>query len=228
MPRSSTSSPASASSPSPRPRPRGGIQVRPLRHPQRHVKKTALRDFSNVMSRGIIAINIDKDDELIIARITDGEQIIFLATHDGMPSASTSRTSAHGPSRHGNRGINLRKETTSSARLSPLQRSPQPPALELAAQSGLTRQAKSVINEVIRVPHPSRPYREGWEAIPRRPGSPRLRHPNLPEAAAKLAASTKTRPHPCLILTVSENGFGKRTGVDAYRLQSAEARASSP
>ena len=25
---------------------------------------------------------------------------------------------------------------------------------------------------------------------------------------------------PCLILTVSENGYGKRTGVDAYRLQS--------
>ena len=25
---------------------------------------------------------------------------------------------------------------------------------------------------------------------------------------------------PCLILTVSENGFGKRTDVDAYRLQS--------
>ena len=32
------------------------------------VKKTALKDFSNVMARGIIAINIEKDDELIIAR----------------------------------------------------------------------------------------------------------------------------------------------------------------
>ena len=30
------------------------------------VKKTALKDFSNVMARGIIAIGIDKDDELII------------------------------------------------------------------------------------------------------------------------------------------------------------------
>ena len=36
------------------------------------VKKTALKDFSNVMSRGIIAINIDKDDELITVQITDG------------------------------------------------------------------------------------------------------------------------------------------------------------
>jgi len=48
------------------------------------VKKTPLKDFSNVMSRGIIAIGIDDGDELVKARITDGHQIIFLATHLGM------------------------------------------------------------------------------------------------------------------------------------------------
>lgn len=48
------------------------------------VKKTPLKDFSNVMARGIIAIGIDKDDELVKARITDGNQIVFLATHLGM------------------------------------------------------------------------------------------------------------------------------------------------
>jgi DNA gyrase subunit A len=48
------------------------------------VKKTPLKDFSNVMSRGIIAIGIDKDDELVAARITDGSQLVFLATHLGM------------------------------------------------------------------------------------------------------------------------------------------------
>jgi DNA gyrase subunit A len=48
------------------------------------VKKTALKDFSNVMSRGIIAIGIDKEDELVAAQITDGNQIIFLASHDGL------------------------------------------------------------------------------------------------------------------------------------------------
>ena len=36
------------------------------------VKKTPLKDFSNVMARGIIAIGIDKEDELVAARITDG------------------------------------------------------------------------------------------------------------------------------------------------------------
>src|SRR6201985_3397422 len=48
------------------------------------VKKTPLKDFCNVMSKGIIAIGIDDDDELIGARLTDGSQIVFLATHEGM------------------------------------------------------------------------------------------------------------------------------------------------
>ncbi len=48
------------------------------------VKKTPLKDFSNVMSRGIIAIGIEKEDELVAASCTDGNQIVFLATHDGM------------------------------------------------------------------------------------------------------------------------------------------------
>jgi DNA gyrase subunit A len=48
------------------------------------VKKTPLKDFSNVMSKGIIAIGIDNEDELVAARITDGSQIVFLATHLGM------------------------------------------------------------------------------------------------------------------------------------------------
>ncbi len=48
------------------------------------VKKTPLKDFSNVMARGIIAIGIDEDDELVAVRLTDGNQIVFLATHDGL------------------------------------------------------------------------------------------------------------------------------------------------
>src|SRR5271168_455097 len=48
------------------------------------VKKTPLKDFCNVMARGIIAIGIEEDDELVGVRITDGSQIVFLATHLGM------------------------------------------------------------------------------------------------------------------------------------------------
>jgi len=47
------------------------------------VKKTELKDFSHVMSRGIIAIGIDKGDELVGVTLTDGNQIVFLASHDG-------------------------------------------------------------------------------------------------------------------------------------------------
>src|SRR5246127_5259091 len=47
------------------------------------VKKTELKDFSNVMSRGIIAIGIEKGDELVGTALTDGSQIVFLASHDG-------------------------------------------------------------------------------------------------------------------------------------------------
>jgi DNA gyrase subunit A len=47
------------------------------------VKKTPLKDYSNVRSVGLNAISIENEDELVAARCTDGNQIIFLATHDG-------------------------------------------------------------------------------------------------------------------------------------------------
>ena len=48
------------------------------------IKKTRLYEFSNPMSRGIIAMGIDKGDELIDAKLTTGNDTIFLATHEGM------------------------------------------------------------------------------------------------------------------------------------------------
>jgi len=47
------------------------------------VKKSELAEFSNPRSTGIIAINLEKDDELIGANLTDGKQMIFLASHEG-------------------------------------------------------------------------------------------------------------------------------------------------
>ena len=47
------------------------------------VKKSALTEFSNPRSNGIIAINLDDKDELIGAKLTDGKQMIFLASHEG-------------------------------------------------------------------------------------------------------------------------------------------------
>ena len=47
------------------------------------VKKTELADFSNPRPSGIIAISLDEKDELIGAKLTDGKQMMFLASHDG-------------------------------------------------------------------------------------------------------------------------------------------------
>ncbi|MGH9691710.1 MAG: DNA gyrase subunit A [Candidatus Acidiferrales bacterium] len=47
------------------------------------VKKTELADLSNPRPSGIIAINLDPDDELIGAKLTDGKQMMFLASHEG-------------------------------------------------------------------------------------------------------------------------------------------------
>jgi DNA gyrase subunit A len=47
------------------------------------VKKTGLAEFSNPRPSGIIAINLDSNDELIGAKLTDGKQMIFLASHEG-------------------------------------------------------------------------------------------------------------------------------------------------
>ena len=47
------------------------------------VKKSALTEFSNPRSTGIIAINLEDKDELIGAKLTDSKQMIFLASHEG-------------------------------------------------------------------------------------------------------------------------------------------------
>jgi DNA gyrase subunit A len=47
------------------------------------VKKTGLAEFSNPRPSGIIAINLEADNELIGAKLTDGKQMIFLASRDG-------------------------------------------------------------------------------------------------------------------------------------------------
>jgi DNA gyrase subunit A len=47
------------------------------------VKKSELTEFSNPRPSGIIAISLDSDDELIGAKLTDGKQMVFLASRDG-------------------------------------------------------------------------------------------------------------------------------------------------
>jgi DNA gyrase subunit A len=114
------------------------------------VKKTPLKDFSNVMARGIIAIGIDEDDELIGVRVTDGNQIVFLATHDGMAIRfGEEDVRSMGRPAYGVRGIDIGKN----------------------------------------------------------------------DYVVGLAITAKANGHVARILSVTEAGFGKRTDVEEYRLQ---------
>ena len=120
-------------------------------------KGTVKKDFCNVMSRGIIAIGIDKEDELIGVRITDGKQIVFLATHEGMAIRFTENdVRSMGRPAYGVRGIDLAKND----------------------------------------------YLVGLAVTP------------AERTQGEDGANT-----PSLILTVTSNGYGKRTDVDEYRLQ---------
>jgi DNA gyrase subunit A len=115
------------------------------------VKKTPLKDFSNVMARGIIAIGIDDGDELVKARITDGSQIVFLATHLGMAIRfDENDVRSMGRPAYGVRGIALAKND----------------------------------------------YVVGVAITPK-----------------------EHEPGEYRILAITENGFGKRTNVEMYRLQ---------
>ena len=162
------------------------LAVRNLEEPGRYiffatrkgtVKKTELKDFSNVMSRGIIAIGIEKDDELVGTTLTDGNQIIFLASHDGQAIRfDESDVRAMGRPAYGVRGMNLDKGDY------------------IVGMATTSKDAKKAEADV-----------EKAKA-----------EVGLPEATA----TDVTIPvKGSLILSVTENGFGKRTPADEYRLQ---------
>ncbi len=48
------------------------------------IKKCELTEFDNPLSRGIIALALDDEDELLGATITNGKNYIFLGSHEGM------------------------------------------------------------------------------------------------------------------------------------------------
>ena len=199
------------------------------------VKKTPLKDFSNVMSRGIIAIAIDKDDELVYAGITNGNQTIFLATHDGMairfdeaydPERSGAGLRPMGRNAGGNRGISLKNNDyvigaaiTNSYAMRDQERD------EHAAAAGQTAKLTS-----LRTAHDEA---EAALAQARLDSREKGLSPEAVKAAEKKVEDCrKALKHfdeklgitPQLILTVTENGYGKRTDVDEYRLTSRGAQ----
>ncbi len=71
-------------------------------------KKVKTSDFSNARQRGIIAINLDKDDKLIGANLSEGDEDILLVTRNGLALRFKERTvRPTGRSSRGVTGIRL-------------------------------------------------------------------------------------------------------------------------
>ena len=74
------------------------------------VKKTQLSEFSSMAKRGLVAIRLDKDDELIGVKFTEGERFVILGTAQGMAiSFAEEEVRSMGRSARGVRGIRLKK-----------------------------------------------------------------------------------------------------------------------
>ena len=75
------------------------------------VKKTAVKQFDNIRSTGIIAITLNDDDELVKGQITSGKEELFLGTYGGK-CIRFSETEVKQSSRDtkGVRGISLKKD----------------------------------------------------------------------------------------------------------------------
>ena len=72
------------------------------------VKKTALASFANTLSSGIIAVNLDDDDKLIGAQVTEGHSDVILVTHKGTAIRfSENDVRSLGRNTRGVRGIGL-------------------------------------------------------------------------------------------------------------------------
>ena len=150
------------------------------------VKKSALREFMHVRSNGINAINIEQGDELVSARITNGQQIIFIASHEGMAVRfDESHVRPMGRAAYGVWGIDLDKNDYVVG----MATTPKPGAE--AATSHVETAASAV---------------PGVEAPVSVDGA--TTEPEVIDVAVKGS----------LILSVTENGFGKRTPADEYRL----------
>jgi len=75
------------------------------------VKKTSLGEFRNRITSGIIAINLDSDDCLIGAELTDGNYDVILVSHNGNSIRfSESDVRSMGRRTRGVRGIRLAEE----------------------------------------------------------------------------------------------------------------------
>ena len=74
------------------------------------VKKTQLSEFSSMAKRGLVALKLEKDDELIGVKFTEGERYVILGTARGKTiSFAEEEVRSMGRTARGVRGIHLNK-----------------------------------------------------------------------------------------------------------------------
>ena len=145
------------------------------------VKKSELREFMHVRSNGINAIGIEPGDELVAARITDGNQIVFIASHEGMAVRfDESHVRPMGRAAFGVWGIDLDEK-----------------------------------DYVVGMATTTKP---GAEPATKNVGPAASATPDAPATAGGEPEVVDVTVKGDLILSVTENGYGKRTPADEYRL----------
>ncbi len=154
------------------------------------VKKSELREFIHVRSNGINAINIEEGDELVAARITNGNQIVFIASHEGAAIRfDENHVRPMGRAAYGVNGINLEERDYVVG----MTVTPKPDASPEKDGEGKDR--------------------EGHD-LSRADKAPLDSGASAPEVSETVDLTQKGT----LILSVTENGYGKRTPADEYRL----------
>ena len=203
------------------------------------VKKTPLKDFSNVMARGIIAIAIEKSDDLIEAAITDGKQTIFLASREGMairfqeeydPERSGIGLRPMGRNAAGNKGISLKKnDQVIGIAITDSDETRNRIRDEYAAKTNMTaklvalREEEKAAKEALQKAREDR--RNGKADDEALKAADKAAEKACEDAWKALKAlDEKLGMSKALILTVTENGFGKRTDIDEYRLTARGAQ----
>lgn len=191
------------------------------------------------MSRGIIAIAIDQNDELVSAGLTNGKQTIFIGTRDGMairfdeaydPERSGAGLRPMGRNAAGNRGISLKKgdyvigaAITDSDAIRDKERD------ALAAKVGLTKELAKLRQALEQSRTELQKARENQRAGANDDAKladtvKKLEKRRDDAEAALKDLDEKLGMPKSMILTVTENGFGKRTDVDEYRLTARGAQ----
>jgi DNA gyrase subunit A len=153
------------------------------------VKKSELREFMHVRSNGINAINIEDGDELVAARITNGNQIVFIASHEGMAVRfDENHVRPMGRAAYGVWGIDLAER-------------------DYVVGMTVTPRPDAATTDHAGTAAP--PTGSGQASVQ---GAPATEGDIPPGEAVDLTQKGN------LILSVTENGYGKRTPADEYRL----------